>query len=159
MTYMVREAVDTDYDQVCRLYAIGDELHQDQLPHIFQRVEGPARDAEYVQSLVHGDDFGLFVAEVEDQLVGLVSVRASWTAAVPMLVRRTYAVVDILVVKKGFRRQGIGTALMKRAQSWARQKGLESIELTVWEFNTGAARFYERLGYKTERLWMGTRLP
>jgi GNAT superfamily N-acetyltransferase len=159
MTYVIREAVDADYDQLCRLYGLGDELHRENLPHIFQRFEGPVRDEEYLRSLVEGDDFGLFVAEAEEQLVGLVSVRASWTAPVPMLVRRGYAVVDILVVSEAFRRRGIGATLMERAHQWARGKGLDSVELTVWEFNTAAIQFYERLGYHTERRWMTRHLP
>jgi len=57
-------------------------------------------------------------------------------------------VIDSLAVKEGFRRSGVGRALMERAHQWARDKGVTQVELGVWEFNEGAMAFYEKLGYR-----------
>jgi GNAT superfamily N-acetyltransferase len=36
---------------------------------------------------------------------------------------------------------------MERAHAWALDKGINQIQLNVWEFNEGAIAFYEKLGY------------
>ena len=66
-----------------------------------------------------------------------------------LLVPRYYASIDDLVVRESWRQRGVGRALMARAEQWARERGLETIEFGVWEFNAGAIRFYEQLGYTT----------
>jgi ribosomal protein S18 acetylase RimI-like enzyme len=53
-------------------------------------------------------------------------------------------------VKDSCRGKGIGTLLMKSAESFARAHGARRIELDVLSKNTGAVRLYERLGYVTE---------
>lgn len=45
------------------------------------------------------------------------------------------------------RRTGIGTALMERAEDWARREGLRSIYLETAEQNLPAQRFYFARGY------------
>ena len=65
-----------------------------------------------------------------------------------MFVRRRYAVIENLVVKSEFRKQGIGRILVDEVQEWAIAKGARSIELNVYEFNETAISFYEGLGYR-----------
>jgi ribosomal protein S18 acetylase RimI-like enzyme len=66
--------------------------------------------------------------------------------------------IDNLAVRKGFRRAGIGRALMEKAHEWALAKGVDIIELNVWEFNQGAIEFYHGLGYETASRKMSRRL-
>ena len=81
--------------------------------------------------------------------MGLIQIRLRDASDIPIMVSRTYATVGTLVVKSGFRRLGVGRALMERGHQWARAKGASQVELGVWEFNKGAKAFYERLGYHT----------
>ena len=54
---------------------------------------------------------------------------------------------------------GIGTALVKEAESRLRALGCLKINLQVRRLNSGAAAFYEKLGYRPEdRISMGKRL-
>ena len=46
-----------------------------------------------------------------------------------------------------YRRQGIGTKLMKLAESHALDKGFSKLSLIVFEQNIDAKRLYDRLGY------------
>ncbi len=55
-----------------------------------------------------------------------------------------------LAVVEGYRRRGIGTALLRHAQRKARQSGAACVGLDVLIDNVGAIRFYKREGY-TER--------
>lgn len=71
------------------------------------------------------------------------------------MVARQYAMIGDLVVRKRFRRSGVGQSLVERAHQWALDKGAVQVELSVWEFNKEAIAFYEKLGYRTasRRMW------
>ncbi len=55
-----------------------------------------------------------------------------------------------LAVTEDARRMGVGTALMKAGESWARDRGLPLLSLDVWSTNDRALSFYHRLGYSAE---------
>ena len=149
METIIREAVSRDYENLNTLIDAVDRLHRDNLPQKFQESEGPVRDRNFILDLIADESVGLFVAEREAQLVGLVHIVIKDTPDIPILVPRRYAVIDNLVVKDGLRRAGIGRALMTKAHDWAITKGAKLVELNVYDFNEAALAFYERLGYKT----------
>ena len=58
----------------------------------------------------------------------------------------------------GARRIGVGTALMRAGEAWARDRGLPALSLDVWSTNERALTFYRRLGYGAESLCLIKRL-
>ncbi|MEO0098221.1 MAG: ribosomal protein S18-alanine N-acetyltransferase [candidate division WOR-3 bacterium] len=50
-------------------------------------------------------------------------------------------------VKKGYQRQGIGSALMNEMLKIAQENGIKSIYLEVRKSNLPAQRFYEKFGF------------
>lgn len=63
-----------------------------------------------------------------------------------------------LAVTADARRIGVGTALMRAGEGWARDRGLPALSLDVWSTNERALRFYRRLGYGAESLCLIKRL-
>jgi ribosomal protein S18 acetylase RimI-like enzyme len=61
-----------------------------------------------------------------------------------------YAHIFLLYVKPEHRRQGLGTALMQQAQTWARQRGDRQIGLHVFCHNQPAIALYQHLGFQTQ---------
>jgi len=61
-------------------------------------------------------------------------------------------IYDIEVIKKA-RGLGIGSALLRRAESWAREKGAKKIVLRV-EIDNPAVKWYEERGYKGRAIIM-----
>lgn len=55
--------------------------------------------------------------------------------------------VKELAVDEGYRRNGIGHALVSKLADHARAKGLQQLSLKVVLSNRGAFRFYTRLGF------------
>src|SRR6185312_12063903 len=55
-----------------------------------------------------------------------------------------------LMVAASHRRQGIGTALLQRAEGWAREAGVTKLELHVFPHNEPAIALYERMGFERE---------
>ncbi|NET55097.1 MAG: GNAT family N-acetyltransferase [Symploca sp. SIO2E6] len=65
-----------------------------------------------------------------------------------------HAHVFLLYVMPKYRRQGIGSALMRYAEDWAKARGDRQIGLQVFQRNQLAVHLYQRLGYQTQSLWM-----
>lgn len=56
-----------------------------------------------------------------------------------------------LVADPAARRQGIGRALMQRAEQWSRERGLPVVSLRTNIKRADAHRFYESLGYTSAK--------
>ena len=74
--------------------------------------EDEARDwTEYIDK----PDKAIFLCYLNGQCAGRIVLHEAWNR---------YAFIEDLDVKRAFRRQGVGTALMERAKRWARERGL-----------------------------------
>jgi len=62
--------------------------------------------------------------------------------------KRGHLYVDELWVAEAYRRQGIGRALMERAEELAREMAVTGLRLYVNVENPGAGRLYESCGYR-----------
>jgi ribosomal protein S18 acetylase RimI-like enzyme len=145
----IRRAIPDDYDALCEIMDEVDRLHREHLPHIFRQPEGPVRERDFLVGQMSDANVGLFVAEVDGKVVGMAHGLVRDTPPLPILVPRRYASIDNVGVKQEFRRAGIGRALMRHAEQWARTQGADSVELSVWEFNEVAQALYRSLGYQT----------
>ena len=86
------------------------------------------------------DDVGLFVADAGGELVGQLGLALA-----------SYGVADLgMLVADGWRRRGIGSALLRAGIDWARQAGVHKIALQVWPHNRAAIALYERFGFQHE---------
>ena len=87
----------------------------------------------------------VFVAEVEDDsshIAGVIHVEKYNVLYFP-----TMANILGIAVAADFRRQGIGSALLKRAEEWARENGASSMRLNSGESRKQAHEFYRAQGY------------
>jgi (aminoalkyl)phosphonate N-acetyltransferase len=82
------------------------------------------------------------IAEAEGRPVGWVHAATS-----EFVEAECFVVIGGLVVDRGRRRQGIGKALMRAAEDWARSQGCSIVRLRTSAGRTAAHRFYEQLGY------------
>jgi len=102
--------------------------------------------ARRLSLIERGGDYALFVAEdAEDSqsVAGLVYVRA----VLPIEIDPR-AEVWALVVDAAHRRRGVGEALMRHAEAWARAAGYPEIALRSNVVRAGAHAFYQRIGYE-----------
>ncbi|WP_225889126.1 GNAT family N-acetyltransferase [Halomicronema hongdechloris] len=79
--------------------------------------------------------------------------------AVDQLSGQRHAYLLVLYVDPAHRRQGIATALMHQAQTWATQRGDHQIGLQVLSNNVTALTLYRRLGYVSHAIMMTKPLP
>jgi aminoglycoside 6'-N-acetyltransferase len=95
------------------------------------------------------------VAVAEDgALVGMIELWLKRPRG-PNAARIPRVKVDLgIAVAPGWRGRGVGTALLRAAEDWARAHGAERMVLDLDVNNTGAQRLYEREGYVVEALAM-----
>lgn len=65
-----------------------------------------------------------------------------------------HAHIFLLYVMPEHRRRGVGSALMRHAEDWARARGDHQIGLQVFQSNQPALSLYHQLGYQAQSLWM-----
>ncbi|WP_423746291.1 GNAT family N-acetyltransferase (plasmid) [Haladaptatus sp. SPP-AMP-3] len=109
----------------------------------------------YVKDRFSDADIATFVAE-DDGLIGYVSVEKR--ASPPVFARGPRGYIDGLFVRRGRRREGIASALLERAEAWARRLGCEFVSLDVHADNHVAQSLYRRDDYVTKRHRMTKRL-
>ena len=141
------------------------EYQQDDLPTLKQLI-GELHDAlrpfdEYLAPIgLIGDAYtaylidtcrdsaGTFlVAAHGDHLVGFVCVFGFVAPAEPDQYPDKFSAIANVYVSPALQGQGIGAALMRRAEDHARALGVGKLELTVLSRNQRAIDFYRRLGY------------
>ena len=138
-----------DYSGLCDLYDQVDRHHRLALPLYYCEPPTPGRSIEYVGEALESAYADILVAVAHPALVGMAHIMLRHTPDIPLMVPRTFAVVETLVVDEHHRRMGIGQALMSSCEQWALEHQAENIELGVWEFNEPALSFYQHLGFVT----------
>jgi len=104
----------------------------------------PGEERRYLRSIRRHPHAAVFVAEREGTIIGRLSIARDPHPA-------SDHVADVgLMVDRGYRRLGAGTALMVEAERWARQVGVRKLELHVFPYNEAAIALYEGLGYERE---------
>lgn len=138
----VREAT---LDDVPRLAEYAAELFSEGLPGIFARPAPTLEEEEvFVRSRLEPDNAVLLVAEEGGSIVGLLDFVGG------RLAEDRHAGVFGVSVRRGWRGRGVGTALIRALEAWAREHGVSRLEARAWASNPRAIALYERLGYERE---------
>ena len=74
----------------------------------------------------------------------------------PMFLPAEFGYVSDLFILPGFRRQGVGSALMDRVTGFFSQAGVACAQLQVYRRNQGGRAFWERRGFEPffDRMWL-----
>jgi RimJ/RimL family protein N-acetyltransferase len=101
-------------------------------------------ERRYLRTVRRHSDAAVFVAEDDERIVARLSL-----ARDPHPASRHVADLGLMVAE-GYRRRGIGSALLEQAVSWARSTGVRKLELHVFPWNQPALRLYESFGFERE---------
>lgn len=158
-TFAIRPATNADSEAMVDL-ELASAIHHASMDPERWRVPPREAIAEYRQRRREADpDGGAIVAEAEGAVVGMVEMLLRGLVDEPGGARVPIPSVDIgLSVAPDWRGRGVGKALMRAAEDWARERGATRIILDLAASNTSALRLYQRLGYETHGLMMDRRL-
>ncbi len=108
-----------------------------------------SEERRYLRAIRRSPHAAVLIVEAAEGVVGRLSI-----ARDPHPASRHVADLGLMVAQ-GFRRRGAGRALMAAAEDWAREAGIQKIELHVFPYNTAAISLYGSLGYEQEGLRKG----
>ena len=149
----VRMAVEADKPAINALRRQVKLLHTEGRPEFF--APGfPQELADHLNVIFEQENSEVVVAEQDGQVVGFACLAYVEKPAFVFRNALKYCDIDELGVDERFRRQGIGRAMFEFIKVRAAERGFSRIELNMWEFNEGALRFYEALGFRTYRRYM-----
>jgi RimJ/RimL family protein N-acetyltransferase len=102
-------------------------------------------ERRYLKAIRRYPHAAVYVAETDQgELVGRLSLTRDQHPS-------SAHVADLgLMVAAGWRRQGIGRALLEAAVEWARGAGVRKLELHVFPHNEAAIKLYEQFGFERE---------
>ena len=155
MPLTIRPAQARDVERLLAVYRPADDLAAELLPGFFKPSADYERPRQDVEAQIADADALLLVAEDARGIVGLIMGALRESPPWAGFVRRRYVEVVDVAVGAVARREGIGRRLMEAAEAWARERGADSVDLTVVEGNAPALALYERLGYRmrSHRMW------
>lgn len=132
MGYKIRTAVPADEGKIRELF-----LEMLQTIYHTENVEG--YQAGDLDRFWTGDEDRIFIAE-DRTVVGFLSVEVHHE-------KTDYIYLDDFAVTAEYRNKGIGSALMKAAESYANEISVFNLCLHVEKTNLSAMHFYENSGY------------
>lgn len=144
----VRPAKESDYPAVNALYRHSYDLLHQNIPESFKATTEKVlwrgtfiNDIEDEKSLV-------IVAEIEGKVVGQLYAYVDDFDETPLATACHRVEIGEISVLPKYKRQGIGTMLMKEAERWARKKKIVDLSVLTYDYNKEAIKFYEQNGYK-----------
>lgn len=158
MDFTIRKATAEDYKQVQELFDELIEMHAQVLPSIFHSPDDSFYSKQKHTDYIAADDKAVFVAEQDGRVMGALCARIERAPRNTALQAREYAYIEHVAVEEASRHNGVGQALMEKAHHWARDRGMDTVELNVKGFNERAIGLYKKLGYTIKRLGMWKRL-
>lgn len=141
----VRQATRSDLDGLLQLWLELLEHHARLDPHYQIRGGGLSGLRKSLEAQLDDVESVLFVWEEGGELLGFCGARVD--RAPPILEERRRAEIADLMVEASARRRGGGRALVEAATGWAREQGVERIEVRVVAGNVEGQAFWRALGY------------
>lgn len=150
---MVRLAKQDELERVNEIRKMVNDVHVNGRPDIFKA--GFNEDLKnYIYDIWNAENKDILVAERDGIICGFACVQYVDKPENPFMNARKFYDIDEFGVDIKFRRQGVATEMIQFIKSDAKRRGMDKIELNMWEFNEGALAFYEAVGFKTYRRYM-----
>ena len=129
----IREAAKPDYKAII-------SLMKNELGYPDLNDSEATKRLEYFRN---SDDWETFVAVVEDEIAGFIGVMKNMAYNI----EGYYSQIMALAVSEKMKRQGVGTALVKRVEEWVASHGITNITVNSNKRRLDAHAFYEKNGY------------
>jgi GNAT superfamily N-acetyltransferase len=144
--FTIRPGRREDAAEAARLWMHSAEEHTSHDP-IYATAPGAERVMRrFLADLTSSSHSFLFVAELDGRTVGFIS--GELREGSPTFRQKTWASVDDVFVEPDYRNRGMGRALLKSVEAWAKERGADGISLQVAAANGRGRKFYGELGFR-----------
>jgi len=132
VSFTLRKACSDDKKRI-------EELFIAMLESIYTEAQS-GYETGYLDKFFTGGDDWICAAECNDTIIGYIAIEVHNET-------EKFVYLDDISVSEAFRSKGVGSALIKKAESYAAEINAAYIALHVESSNTSALKLYERLGY------------
>ena len=149
----IRFATEADIPGMIELLKQVGQVHHEIRPDLF-RAGAQKYDEAALSALLSDEKRPILIAELEGKVAGYAFCILQITENDPVLCDRKVLYIDDLCVEETLRGHGIATALYQRTLEFARELGCDAVTLNVWCGNDSAMKFYEKSGFKPQKVGM-----
>jgi ribosomal protein S18 acetylase RimI-like enzyme len=144
--FTIRPGRRDDAAEAARLWMQSAEEHTAHDP-VYATAAGAEKTMRrFLADLASSGHSFLFVALAGGRTVGFIS--GELREGSPTFLPRTWASVDDVFVEPDHRNLGMGRALLRSVEAWAKERGASGVSLQVAAANARARKFYEELGFR-----------
>jgi len=147
-TLNIRAARQDDVEACFELFREVQELHAAERPDLFRP---PALDDSFrrlVADAVDADHKGILLAWHETRAVGMTIYEFTWLDPTGVyLIDRPILWIESIGVAAAYRGKGCGKAMLDLLRRIAAERGVATLALEAWMFNSAARAWFERQGF------------
>ena len=149
----IRFAAEKDIPQMIDLLRQVGEVHHQIRPDLF-RAGAQKYDEAALKRLLSDPDRPIIAGVVEDKMVGYAFCILQEIKNDPVLCDRKTLYIDDLCVDETVRGGGVAKAIYQGVLDYARSIGCDAVTLNVRCGNDRALHFYEKCGFKPQKIGM-----
>jgi ribosomal protein S18 acetylase RimI-like enzyme len=112
------------------------------------------KNYEYKKAVIEGNNGKIFIAEEDNNIIGLCIINIREINNHHMFHDMTNIEIENICIDEKYKKKGIGKKLFEEVKRFAKENNAKNIELSVWEFNKDAIKFYEKMGMKIRTIRM-----
>ena len=150
MEPVIRRAVGDDCQKILKLLSEVEAIHQKGRPDIF-RVNGTKFTEDELVRMFTDDTKPIFVADVDGEVMGYAFCVLGEIKDDTMLLDAKTLHIEDVCVDENTRGTGIGGKILDYVLEYAKESGIDRVDLDVWEFNDTARAFYEKHGFRVQK--------
>jgi diamine N-acetyltransferase len=151
----VRLATVNDAEFISTLNADVQELHAAALPHLFKLPSSETFPAWAVTELLNTLHHYFFIGQVNGEAIGYLYAEVRNLPENASRYATTHVYIHHISIKPRYQHRGYGEGLILAVGTLAHDKGITTMVLDVWSFNTHARAFFVKQGFAifNERMW------
>ncbi len=149
----IRRAEESDIPEIDKLLYEVHKVHSDARPDIFKKGAKKYTDDE-LKKILCDDKTPVFVAEKGGNILGYAFCIFVQHINNNNMTDIKTLYIDDLCVDENSRGEHVGKTLYEYVLGFAKNSGCYNVTLNVWADNTGAVKFYEKLGLRIQKMGM-----
>ena len=131
-----------DVKEAAKLVASLADYTLDKRPDIF--IPNYENWESNLRERIESSDYHMIVAKEDNNIVGTCVAEIKHIGDDEVTKIRDILFIEYIIVKDEYKRLGIGTAMLNHMKEFVKTNNISSLELTVWGYNTGAIKFYNK---------------
>lgn len=151
---MVRTATTKDIKRIIELLHQVNMVHHEIRPDLFKPHTTKYNEQE-LEQMLYDDSKPIFVFD-DGEVEGYAFCQITEVRDHQLLEDIKTLYIDDICVDECARGKHVGTALYEHVYNYAKAIACNNITLNVWEGNTPALNFYQRMGMKVQKTTMET---